>query len=33
MFVALQSYGTCLIVVKIRVKTEAEKEQDCELSL
>lgn len=28
MFVALQSYGTCLIFVKARVKTEDEKEQD-----
>lgn len=31
MFVALQSYGTCLIIVKIRVKTEAENEQDTKL--
>lgn len=32
MFAALQSYGTCLLTVKIRVKTEAGKGQDTKLS-
>lgn len=33
MFVALKSYGACLIILKLGVKTESEKEQDTELSV